>query len=240
MKEKLKNIFKKAARSPITAAVLLSLVLLLLFFPEISLIFGATFYAPMQAVIKFLKFLRTFIIAVAVPCLAIYVCIKAIPCCISLFRQLRALRKVKRILKENKLKYDIKHSLYYAGRLTFGIKTKVRAHREDVNIVTVPTRRKYAKYHFADPQRIEIWVKKYMAAGGRYRASVVEIAGLTQKGSIMLPKWENGKNYLVFDRKPMEITSSEHSDFKFKISGDKIFSTFEVYTLDEISKITFD
>ena len=240
MKEKLKNIFKKAARSPITAVVLISLILLLLFFPEISLLFGATFYAPMQVVIKFLKFLRTFIIVCAVPCLLFYVCIKAIPCIISIFRQLKALRSVKRILKGNKLKYNIKHSLYYAGRLTFGIKTKVRAHREDINIITVPTRRKHAKYHFADPQKIELWVKKYFAVGGKYRASVVDLGDWQQKGSIKLPKWEKGRNYLIFDRKPMEITSSEHSDLKFKISGDKIFSTFEIYTIDEISKINFD
>ena len=240
MKEKLKNIFKKAARSPITAVVLLSLVLFLLFFPELSLLFGATFYAPMQAVIKFLKFLRTFIIACAVPCLAFYVCFKAVPCVMSIFRQLKALRSVKRILKENKLNYNIKHSLYYAGRLAFGIKTKVRAHREDINIITVPTRRKHAKYHFADPQKIELWVKKYLAVGGKYRASVVDLSEWTQKGSIKLPKWEDGRNCLIFDRKPMEITSAEHSDFKFKISGDKIFSIFEVYTREEISKINFD
>ena len=240
MKEKLKNIFKKIIRSPIIAAALIIFVILVLFLPEIVIIFGATFHAPMLAVIKFLNFIRTFVIVCVIPCLAIYICIRAIPCVISIFRQLKAVRGIKKILKENKLNFKVKKSLYYAGRLTFGIKIKVRAHRDDINIVTVPTYRKHAKYHFADPQKIELWVKRYMAVGGRYRASVVDLGDWQQKGSIKLPKWDGGKNYLVFDRKPMEITSAEHSDFKFKISGDKIFSTFEVYTREEISKINFD
>ena len=62
MKEKLKNIFKKIIRSPIIAAALIIFVILVLFLPEIVIIFGATFHAPMLAVIKFLKFLLSLLL----------------------------------------------------------------------------------------------------------------------------------------------------------------------------------
>ena len=240
MKEKLKNILKKSIRNPIIATVLIIFALLILFFPEISLLFGLTSFYPMQAVIKFLTFLRSFVFFAACPIAAVYICFNAIPICISIVRQILAVRAVKKALKANRLNYKIKRSLYYAGHLTFGIKINIRAHKEDINIVTVPARRKHAKYHFADANKIELWVKKYMAVGGRDRAKVIDLGDWQKKGSIKLPKWENGKNYLVFDREPMEITSSEYSDFKFKISGDKMFSTFIVYTLEDISKINFD
>lgn len=235
MKEKLKRIFEKISKSPITY-ILLSVLILILLIPE--LIFAAGYMSALAEIgamkaIRLISQLLWSIIILALHFLPIFLLLKLIAQAISIAKQLSVASKIKKAMKANKRDFDSKPKIYYTGDLLFGVKLKLRGRKNDINIVIIHVRRKYAKYHFSAPENVEIWIKKLTSFGSRNYARVVTYGQWTQKGSIKLPKWESGENYAIFDSAKLDITSDERGESPYRISGDRLFDTFAVYTPDK-------
>ncbi len=236
MKEKLKRIFKKIGKNPITYIILLSVLILILLVPE--LIFAAGYMSALAEIgavkaIRLISQLLWSVIILALHFLPILLLLKLITQAISLAKQFSVVSKIKKALRENKRDFNAKTSLYHAGGLSFGVKMAMRGRKNDINVVVIRVRRKYAKYHFSTPENVEMWTKKLTSFGSRNYARVVTYGQWVQKGRIKLPKWENGENYAIFDSARLDITSDERGESPYRISGDRLFDTFTVYTADK-------
>lgn len=236
MKEKIKRVFDKIFHSPTTYIILLSLLVLVLLVPE--LIFAAGYLSALSeiGIVKAIRLVSQMIWAIIILALHLipFVLIAALVLQIFSFaKQLLTLSRIKKTMRENKRDFDSKPKIYYAGGLRFGLKARLRGRKNDINIVIIHVRRKHAKYHFSDPENIEIWCKKLVAFGSRNRAQVMTYGEWTQKGSLKLPKWENGENYAIFDSSRLDITSDERGESPYRISGDRLFDSFCVYTADK-------
>ena len=234
--ESIKRIFDKIRKIPKIYIILLSLLALALLLPEP--IFAAGYLSEFTEIdiVKAIRLVSQMIWAIIILALHLIPFVLIVALVLQIFsfaKQLSTLSRIKKTMRENKRDFDSKPKIYYAGGLRFGLKARLRGRKNDINIVIIHVRRRYAKYHFNDPENVEIWCKKLVAFGSRNRAQVMTYGEWTQKGSLKLPKWESGENYAIFDSARLDITSDERGESPYRISGDRLFDSFTVYTADK-------
>ena len=103
--------------------------------------------------------------------------------------------------------------------------------KDDLSIAIIFIPRKYAKYHFTSPNNLEIYV------GNRttYRVSSLKHAignnvNWNLKGKIKIEELKVSKKIVIFNKPPMDITSSDPQAADFLGNEDVIFKTTIIFS----------
>lgn len=107
---------------------------------------------------------------------------------------------------------------------------------KSINLVFV--KHKYQKYHFDSASRIEIYVgNRETYKTGKLRFSIGKRVTWKLKGSLALHISENKEITVIFNRPPMDITSSCAKAPEYLGNGDIIFDDITIYSLKYFSKM---
>lgn len=108
----------------------------------------------------------------------------------------------------------------------------ISLHNEDntMNLIIIFVRKKYAKYHFASKNTIEIYRgNRETYRTGKVQYSIGKNVTWKQIGKNKLSLPENVRTVFVLTRAPMDVTSADKKANKFLVNGDAFFDDCTVY-----------
>ena len=137
--------------------------------------------------------------------------------------------KVKRFA-EKKYECPIKTNSFFS--LFFKNYAILSCEKHAITITLLYITSKYAKYHFATANDIEIYVgTRETYRTGKVRYAIGKTANYKLKKKIRLGGCDSKNRIVLFSKAPMDITSAESGNAPYLGNGDLIFGNTVIYSV---------